>query len=131
VLPVMQRQRRGRIINVSSNAARFPFPRGSAYSASKAGLEGLTRTVAAEVKRDGHRDVLINAWSPGRTATRMARYGQDPAVTYRHARKLAALPANGPTGLAYHRGRPHESLGWRTRVELRRLRRNLRRHRND
>lgn len=50
VLPSMLEQGWGRIINVSSGAAQGNgIVRGSAYSVSKAGLDMLTRTVAAEV----------------------------------------------------------------------------------
>lgn len=58
----MVRQRFGRIVNVSSVSAAQPFPGQSAYAASKAGVEGLTRAVAVEVARRG---VTVNAIAPG------------------------------------------------------------------
>lgn len=70
VLPGMREQRFGRIVNISSIGSRvpFPFPEGAAYSASKGGLEAMTRAVALEVAPDG---ILVNAVAPGPTATAM------------------------------------------------------------
>jgi 3-oxoacyl-[acyl-carrier protein] reductase len=61
-LTAMIRNRFGRIVNVSSASATRPLPGQSAYSAAKAGLEALTRTVAIEVARRG---VTVNAVAPG------------------------------------------------------------------
>ncbi len=58
----MSQNRFGRIINVSSISASRPQPAQSAYAASKAGVEALTRTVAQEVTRKG---VTVNAIAPG------------------------------------------------------------------
>lgn len=58
----------GRIINISSPSARMPLPGQAAYSASKAGLEGLTRALSRELAGKG---VLVNAVSPGLIATDM------------------------------------------------------------
>jgi 3-oxoacyl-[acyl-carrier protein] reductase len=58
----MSQRRFGRIVNVSSISANRPQPGQVAYAASKAGLEGLTRTVAQEVSRRG---VTVNAIAPG------------------------------------------------------------------
>lgn len=61
-LRVMQPRRRGRIINVASVAGLRGFARTAAYSAAKAGVLGLTRSVATEVIADG---VHVNAIAPG------------------------------------------------------------------
>jgi 3-oxoacyl-[acyl-carrier protein] reductase len=61
-LPKMMRARFGRVINVSSVAGIRANPGQSNYSASKAGVIGFTRTVAAEVARRG---VTVNAVAPG------------------------------------------------------------------
>lgn len=68
VLPVMLRRRWGRIVNVVSPSALVATPGQTAYSASKAGMIGLTRTLAAEC---GRRGVTVNALSPGFMETRM------------------------------------------------------------
>jgi 3-oxoacyl-[acyl-carrier protein] reductase len=62
----MVRARFGRIVNVSTISATTPLPGQSAYAASKAGLEALTRTVAIEVARRG---VTVNAIAPGLVST--------------------------------------------------------------
>jgi 3-oxoacyl-[acyl-carrier protein] reductase len=62
----MMRARFGRIVNVSTISATTPLPGQSAYAASKAGVEALTRTVAIEVARRG---VTVNAIAPGLVGT--------------------------------------------------------------
>ena len=62
----MSRQRFGRVINITSVSATRPMPAQAAYAASKAGVEGLTRTVAQEVARRG---VTVNAIAPGLVGT--------------------------------------------------------------
>jgi 3-oxoacyl-[acyl-carrier protein] reductase len=62
VLPKMMRARFGRVINVASVAGLRANPGQANYSASKAGVIGFTRTVAAEVARRG---VTVNAVAPG------------------------------------------------------------------
>jgi len=53
VLPVMQRQGRGRIINVSSPSSTAPLPFVSSYAAAKAALTQFTASVAPELAADG------------------------------------------------------------------------------
>jgi 3-oxoacyl-[acyl-carrier protein] reductase len=66
----MMRHRFGRIINVSSVSGLRANPGQANYSASKAGLIGFTRTVAAEVARRG---VTVNAVAPGLIETELTR----------------------------------------------------------
>jgi len=61
-------KRWGRIINIVSASGDVGLIGQSAYSASKAGLLGLTRTLARELARQG---VLVNAVSPGMIDTEM------------------------------------------------------------
>ncbi|MFH2141847.1 MAG: SDR family NAD(P)-dependent oxidoreductase [Bacteroidota bacterium] len=56
-LPVMREQGYGRIINFSSVVAQKPTPGTSAYSASKAGLWGLAKSIAVE---NASRNITIN-----------------------------------------------------------------------
>jgi len=58
----------GRIINVSSDAARLPRPFAAAYAASKASLESLTMSFAQWL---GVRGVTVNAVAPGPVRTEM------------------------------------------------------------
>ena len=62
VLPEMYERGGGAILNIVSIAAKAAFPLNSAYAASKAGVIGLTHTLAAEGARKG---VRVNALSPG------------------------------------------------------------------
>jgi NAD(P)-dependent dehydrogenase (short-subunit alcohol dehydrogenase family) len=62
VLPEMYQCGSGVIVNISSVAAKGAFLWNSPYAASKAGLVGLTRTLAAEAARKG---VRVNAICPG------------------------------------------------------------------
>jgi meso-butanediol dehydrogenase / (S,S)-butanediol dehydrogenase / diacetyl reductase len=61
-LPEMYQRRSGCILNIVSIAAKAAFPLNGPYAASKAGLVGLTRTLAAEGARKG---VRVNALGPG------------------------------------------------------------------
>jgi 3-oxoacyl-[acyl-carrier protein] reductase len=65
----MIRRRSGRIINIASNNALGGSPGHQAYDASKAGLVGLTRSMAVELAPHG---VWVNAVAPGWTRTDMA-----------------------------------------------------------
>lgn len=53
VLPHMIEQKSGLIVNISSINGLHPLPRGSAYCASKAGLNSLTKSLAQEVEQHG------------------------------------------------------------------------------
>jgi NAD(P)-dependent dehydrogenase (short-subunit alcohol dehydrogenase family) len=65
-LPGMRERRRGRIVVISSLAATGGLPGQVAYAASKAGLLGMVKTIAAENARRG---VTANAVLPGMVAT--------------------------------------------------------------
>jgi 3-oxoacyl-[acyl-carrier protein] reductase len=71
----MMKSRQGRIINVASVSGLMGNPGQANYSASKAGVIGLTRTVAKEL---ASRNVTVNAVAPGFIATDMtAALGED------------------------------------------------------
>jgi NAD(P)-dependent dehydrogenase (short-subunit alcohol dehydrogenase family) len=59
VLPIMRKQRYGRIINISSLAGRIGFPFSSAYVSSKFALEGLTESLGYEIQNFGIHVILI------------------------------------------------------------------------
>jgi 3-hydroxybutyrate dehydrogenase len=71
-LPSMLERGWGRIINVASIAGKTGAPYISAYSASKHGVLGLTRSVAMEVATKG---VTVNAICPGYVDTEMTSQG--------------------------------------------------------
>jgi 3-oxoacyl-[acyl-carrier protein] reductase len=81
VLPGMRARRWGRIVNISSGAARGPGGFGPHYNASKAGMEGLTRGYAARVVKEG---ITVNAVAPSLIDTDM--------IAARRAEFVARIP---------------------------------------
>ena len=77
VLPHMRAQQWGRIVNISSGAARGAGGVGVHYNASKAGLEGLTRGYAARLVKEG---ITVNAVAPSLIATEMLSGWADDAA---------------------------------------------------
>lgn len=77
VLPVMKKQRYGRIVNISSiSAKRIAHLGGAAYTSAKTGLLGFTRHMACEVGTFG---ITVNAICPGPTKTDLMNKLADPA----------------------------------------------------
>ena len=68
VVPGMRARKWGRIVNISSGAARGAGGVGPHYNASKAGMEGMTRGYAARLVKDG---ITVNAVAPSLIATDM------------------------------------------------------------
>ena len=68
VVPVMLKQGYGRIVNIASVAGKEGNPNASHYSASKAGLIALTKSLAKETANKG---VLVNAVTPAAARTAM------------------------------------------------------------
>ena len=77
VLPMMRARQWGRIVNISSGAARGAGSIGPHYNASKAGIEELTRGYAARLVKEG---VTVNAVAPSLIETDMMR-GQENLVS--------------------------------------------------
>jgi 3-oxoacyl-[acyl-carrier protein] reductase len=74
--PMMIRARSGHIINISSLAGKNALPNGAAYAASKWGLNGLTYSVAEELR--GH-NIRVAVICPGSTNTDLSPHiGKDP-----------------------------------------------------
>jgi 3-oxoacyl-[acyl-carrier protein] reductase len=75
--PLMIRGRSGHIINISSLAGKNALPNGAAYAASKWGLNGLTYSLAEELR--GH-NIRVGVICPGSTNTELSPHeGKDPA----------------------------------------------------
>jgi 3-oxoacyl-[acyl-carrier protein] reductase len=68
VIKVMAKQRYGRIVNIASVVAFMGNPGQANYSASKAGIVGLTKTIAKEYASRG---ITVNAAAPGFITTAM------------------------------------------------------------
>lgn len=66
VVPFMQRNGYGRIVNVASIAGKEGNPNASAYSASKAAVIGLTKSLGKELVHDG---ITVNAITPATVDT--------------------------------------------------------------
>ena len=75
VLPHMRQRRWGRIVNISSCYSKVSRPGRSDYSASKSGLNSLTRTAALEGARD---NILVNAVCPGFAETSLTHQNNTP-----------------------------------------------------
>ena len=68
VLPTMKAQNYGRIVNVASVAGKEGNPNAGAYSASKAGVIGLTKTLGKEMATH---DIAVNCITPAAAQTRI------------------------------------------------------------
>jgi SDR family mycofactocin-dependent oxidoreductase len=69
-IPVMRRQRFGRIVVTSSMGGRMGIPRLAAYNATKWGIIGLAKSVALEVAKEG---ITVNVICPTTTQTPMVQ----------------------------------------------------------
>ena len=85
VIPVMRKQKSGKIINISSGAGRFGYPGGSAYVSTKFAMEGLSESLSYELDPFGIKVILVE---PGVIRTNfgngmvVAKKSQDPASAY-------------------------------------------------
>jgi 3-oxoacyl-[acyl-carrier protein] reductase len=74
--PMMIRLRSGHIVNISSLAGKNALPNGAAYAASKWGLNGLSYSVAEELR--GH-NIRVSVVCPGSVHTELSPHeGKDP-----------------------------------------------------
>ena len=86
-IPVMRRQRFGRIVVTSSMGGRMGIPELAAYNATKWGVIGLAKSVALEVAKDG---ITVNVICPTTTQTPMVQ------------------PAGGDSDIPDDLGAPHD-----------------------
>jgi NAD(P)-dependent dehydrogenase (short-subunit alcohol dehydrogenase family) len=76
LVPLMMESGGGHIINISSLAGKNPLPRGAAYSASKWALNGLSYSVAEELRSY---NIRVSVVSPGSVNTEFSPHaGKDP-----------------------------------------------------
>ncbi|HVF09588.1 MAG TPA: SDR family oxidoreductase [Abditibacteriaceae bacterium] len=94
VLPSMIERGRGLIINVIGGGTGNPFPYGSGYASSKAGLMRLTECLAGEVKDHG---ISVFALGPGFVRTAMTEYQAESEAGRKWIPSSAAGLARGQT----------------------------------
>jgi len=85
----MMRSRWGRVVNVGSIVGRRANPGQANYAAAKAGLEAMSRTVAAEVARRG---ITVNTVAPGLIDTDLTEDGVGAALTDAIPSRRAGTP---------------------------------------
>ena len=83
IAPIMTDQRYGRIINVASVAGKEGNPNASAYSASKAGVIGFTKSLGKELATTG---VLVNCITPATFQSPILRQMPQSQIDYMRSR---------------------------------------------
>ena len=97
---VMRDQRSGRIVNITSPGSRMALPNYTAYAASKAGVDSITRAAAVALAPYG---VLVNSLAPGMMDTEMQRSTEADLARVDGRDDLAGLPRRAH---APHSARP-------------------------
>ena len=111
VLPIMRKQRSGRIISISSSAGFAGFEFGTAYAASKFGLEGWMESLQAEVEPFGIQTLTVN---PGFFRTELlteesTNYAEPSIEDYDERREQQMAFWNVPERQAVRRSRQARS----------------------
>jgi NAD(P)-dependent dehydrogenase (short-subunit alcohol dehydrogenase family) len=96
-LPAMLAAGRGSIISISSISGRRGAPRRALYAATKAALDGMTRSLAMEY---GPRGIRANAVAPGVVETDMWPVLADPAVVAEVLRHIPTRRTSSPEEIA-------------------------------
>lgn len=102
-IPIMKAQGRGRIINVGSISARVPRAESPAYTASKWGLDGLTRALAIDCRAH---NIAVSVFHPGIVATElgggMSSLPDDLVARPEDAADIVVHMANVPDHLNFY-----------------------------
>lgn len=102
LIPIFRRQRRGRIVNISSVAGRISVPYSGAYSASKYALEALSDALRNEVRSSGIRVSLIE---PGVIRTKFNEKAQGYFIPIKEDRTS-------------HHYKAYQKISWERKKEL-------------
>lgn len=103
---LMRDQRSGRIINITSPAARMALPNYAAYAASKAGVDAVTRAAAVALAPYG---VLVNSVAPGMMDTELQRQTEIAMAAIEHTSDIEAFIAERTKRIPLgHRVEPEE-----------------------
>jgi len=110
LLPAMQKQHWGRIINISSENGEQPDPNMSPYNATKAALNNFTKTLSRIYGKD---NILVNAVSPAFIKTPLVEnmlsdIAKDRGISAREAEQ-SFLKENRPGMVLGRAGRPDET----------------------
>ena len=97
VARIMSKEKAGRILNIASIWSVVTKSERSLYSASKAGLSGLTRALAAELGESG---VLVNTLSPGFTNTDLTLRSLQPDEHRKLAKQVPLRRFANPAEIA-------------------------------
>ena len=112
VIQVVRNRLQKSIVLISSVAAKVGIPNHSAISASKSGLEGLARTMAAEMSPRIRVNVVAPTLSPTDTATQLVG-GEDalPRVASLHPLKDLPSPDEVASAISYFHTQAHSVTG--------------------
>ena len=106
-LRIMRRRRAGAIVNTSSIFGLVSAPNYAAYTASKFGVAGLTKTAALEVAHEG---IRVNAVCPGNVETPMNM--RDGMALQRGTAAFAAFERTQPVGRVAQPREIGEAIAW-------------------
>ncbi|MBX0294513.1 SDR family oxidoreductase [Haloarcula nitratireducens] len=98
VLPIMQQQGSGHVVNISSVAGRKSFPGSSAYSATKFGVNGFSRGLRKEVT--GENDIRVTRIEPGFVDTELADHIPEDEQREQTQQMLESMDALTPEDIA-------------------------------
>jgi 3-oxoacyl-[acyl-carrier protein] reductase len=87
IVPIMLKKGYGRIVNIASIAGKDGNPNASHYSASKAGLIGLTKSLGKELAQSG---ILVNAITPAAAKTEIFDQMSEAHIAF----MLSKIPMN-------------------------------------
>jgi NAD(P)-dependent dehydrogenase (short-subunit alcohol dehydrogenase family) len=110
-LPVLRSQGSGRIVNISAAAAISNYPGFSVYGATKWALEGLSESIAAELKPLG---IHVTIVQPGPFRTDFIMTGR--AANFCRASSVPFTPAPGKSRFAYNAARISSKFAGRVGV---------------